>query len=231
MDSMEGAGTQPVTDFSNGDVDFINVDTGFGNTASPFVNVDITNDFMFSYVMRRPEICIELLEYLFPEHRINKVRYLEADDNTEADVTVEVTDEGIKVCPATQKTIMAAYGKKGVRLDVYLDDGKIIYNVEMQATSVRNLPKRSRYYMGEIDANQILRGQEYDQLKPTYIIFICKFDPFGKGRYRYTFRKMCDEVAGLELGDEAYHVFFNTSGQEGEVSDRLKELLRYVNNP
>lgn len=110
------------------------------------------------------------------------MRYLEADDNAEADTMVEVTDERIKTYPATQKTITAAYGKKGVCLDVYLDDGKTIYNVEMQATSIKNISRRSRYYMGEIDANQILRGQEYDQLKLMYIIFICKFDPFGIGR-------------------------------------------------
>jgi len=29
---------------------------------------------------------------------------------------------------------------------------------------------------------------------------------------------------------QAYLVFFNTSGCEGAISDRLKELLKYTNN-
>ena len=36
-------------------------------------NVDITDDFMFSYVMRKPEICIEMLEYLLPGQKIRTV--------------------------------------------------------------------------------------------------------------------------------------------------------------
>lgn len=49
-------------------------------------------------------------------------------------------------------------------------------------------------------------------MKPTYIIFICKFDPFGKGLYQYTFCNKCDEVDGLELGDESYKLFLNAAG-------------------
>jgi len=129
------------------------------DTQEDYADVDITDDFMFSYIMHQPEICIELLEYLFPRHKISRVRYLEADEGTEADTTAEVTDEGIKTYPVTQKTITAAYGQ-----------------------------------------------------------------------YRYTFRNMCDEIDGLTLGDEAYHVFFNTAGKKGNVSGRLKELLKYMDD-
>ena len=131
-------------------------------------------------------------------------------------------------------------------MDVYLDDGNVVYNVEMQTTRSRHLPKRSRYYAGQVDINQLGRGQEYDQLKPTYIIFICKFDPFGKGLYQYTFCNKCDEVDGLQLGDESYKLFLNTAGTKdrldsedspdtaeggsSKISDGLKELLKYMNN-
>lgn len=32
-----------------------------------YTHVDITDDFMFAYVMQSPDICIELLEYLFQD--------------------------------------------------------------------------------------------------------------------------------------------------------------------
>lgn len=208
--------------------------------------VDITDDFMFAYVMQSPELCIELLEYLFPGHKIQKVVYLAVDEGSESDITVVVGNGAAKTYPVAQKTLAVAFGKKGIRMDVYLDDGKVVYNIEMQATRTGHLPKRSRYYAGQVDINQLNRGQEYDQLKPTYIIFICKFDPFGKGLYQYTFCNKCDEVDGLELGDESYKIFLNTAGIKdcpdekdnpgktdgdgGRISDGMKELLRYMNN-
>ena len=33
------------------------------------------------------------------------------------------------------------------------------------------------------------------------------------------------------MGDEAYKLFFNTAGRRGEISDSLRELLRYMNDP
>lgn len=72
-------------------------------------NVDITDDFMFSYVMRKPEICIEMLEYLLPGHKIRSVKYIQMDnEEIEADSNQ----------PETQKALNEAFAKRGVRLDV-----------------------------------------------------------------------------------------------------------------
>ena len=161
-----------------------NAQVALPQTEASYANVDITDDFMFAYVMQRPDLCIELLEYLFPGHKIQRVDYLAADEGS--DITVVVENGVAKTYPVAQKTLVVAFGKKGIRMDIYLDDGNIVYNIEMQATRTGHLPKRSRYYAGQVDINQLNRGQEYDQLKPTYIIFICKFDPFGKGLYQYT---------------------------------------------
>lgn len=220
-----------------------NAQAALPQTEANYANIDITDDFMFAYVMQSPDLCIELLEYLFPGHKIQRVVYLAA--NEESDITVVVENGVAKTYPIAQKTLAVAFGKKGIRMDVYLDDGNIVYNVEMQATRTGHLPKRSRYYAGQVDINQLNRGQEYDQLKPTYIIFICKFDPFGRGLYQYTFCNKCDEVDGLELGDESYKIFLNTAGTKerpdendssgktegnSSISNGMKELLRYMNN-
>ena len=58
-----------------------------------YTHVDITDDFMFAYVMQRPDICIELLEYLFPGHEIQRVVYLAADEKSEADITIVRSEE------------------------------------------------------------------------------------------------------------------------------------------
>ena len=37
-----------------------------------------------------------------------------------------------------------------------------------------------------MDVDNLLRGQSYAELKESYVIFICKQDPFGKGLPVYT---------------------------------------------
>lgn len=117
-----------------------------------------------------------------------------------------------------------------MRMVVHAGDGKTIYNCEMQTTPNRNLPKRSRYYQGQIDINLINKGEDYSALKKTFIIFICTFDPFGEGRYVYTFKNRCEENPKLELKDDAIKVFLNTTGTLGKISDNLKELLEYIDS-
>ena len=47
----------------------------------------------------------------------------------------------------------------------------------------------------------LLTGEEYTGLPNTYVIFICDFDPFGKEKYRYTFRTTCQESENVDLED------------------------------
>ena len=189
--------------------------------------VDIRNDLMFSYVMRNPEICTELLEVLLPGHKIARVEYIELE--SERDGAPQAA-KARKNRPDTQKALLSAIDKRGVRLDAYLDDGKTIYNIEMQTAEYGALPQRARLYQAHIDINQLERGQNFDELRPSYVIFICTFDPFGQSRYQYSFRNVCRET-GEELQDEAYKLFFNTTGTEGEISPSLREMLQYINNP
>ena len=172
-------------------------------------NIDITNDFMFGYVMSDPERCKQFLEQIL-DIQIDHVEYLEK-----------------------QKSIDMKIDAKGIRLDIYMSDGKTVYNVEMQTSSNNNLPRRSRYYQGQIDMNLIAKGENYNKLKKSFVIFICSFDPFGKDRYVYSFENICKgENSGddIFLQDEAYKVFINTKGTKGNVSDNFKELMDYFNN-
>ena len=69
---------------------------------------------------------------------------------------------------------------KSIRLDVYVKDNEnIVYNIEMQASDTKELPKRSRYYQSLIDLQLIDKGQTYRKLNRSYIIFICLEDIFG----------------------------------------------------
>ena len=192
--------------------------------------VDIRDDFMFSYVMRNPAICTQLLEYLLPECKIARIKYIDWDTDETAEEERHMPKMRLAK-PEMQKAFFGAAGKRGVRLDAYLDDGKSIYNIELQTSEHIALPQRARLYQAHIDANQLEKGQYYDSMRPSYVIFICTFDPFGKSLYRYSFRNVCREDGTLELRDEAYKLFFNTKGTRGEIANTLREMLTYINNP
>ncbi len=100
----------------------------------------------------------------------------------------------------------------------------------MQNKNENNLSKRSRYYQSELDVTSLKPGETYNDLKPNYIIFICTFDPFGKGLYRYTFENRCLET-DMALGDETQKIFFSTKGNNPEdISEELAAFLEYVEN-
>ena len=75
----------------------------------------------------------------------------------------------------------------------------------------------------------MLTGEDYTELPNTYVIFICDFDPFGKDKYRYTFRTTCQESENVDLEDGRTTVFLNTRGKnESEVPGELVTFLQYM---
>jgi len=82
----------------------------------------------------------------------------------------------------------------------------------------------------KMDALELEPGEDFNMLEPNYVIFICCFDPFGKGLFRYTFTNRCEEVE-MYLGDGTMKVFFNTKGRNDlDVSPELVNFLKYVEN-
>ena len=58
---------------------------------------------------------------------------------------------------------------------------------------------RSRLCKAHMDVSQLGMEESFNVLKPSFLIFICKFDPFSLGLRRYTFSQRCKE--GLHQGD------------------------------
>ena len=165
----------------------------------------LMDDYMFAQVMRDTKHLKPLLEYIL-KIGIKEIQLIEP-----------------------QKTEKEGYESKGIRLDLYVTDEEgTVYNVEVQATDKQNVEKRSRYYQSTIDISILHFGTEYNKLRKSYVIFICNYDPFKRGRVLYTFENMCREVPGLRLGDETYKVSVYTGGKEEGISDELKEAILYL---
>lgn len=168
----------------------------------------IKDNFMFGAVMMDPENCKGTLERCLG-FEIERV---------------EVSKE---------KSIIYNPEYKGVRLDIYAkDENNTHYNVEMQALRRQAIEKRARYYHGQMDMEILLSGVRYRNLPDTYVIFICDFDPFGKGKYRYTRKAICEELPTMSMEDGAHTIFLSTKGtNESEVPLELVRFLKFVAAP
>ncbi len=102
---------------------------------------------------------------------------------------------------------------------------EIILGVKVRADD--SLPMRSRYYQSVIDINLLEKGAEYRELRKSYLIFICAFDPFDRGRHIYHFGTLCLEDPSIRLMDGAERIFLNTKGTMEDVDEGLRNLLRY----
>lgn len=101
-------------------------------------------------------------------------------------------------------------------------------DLKMQVSDTKELPERSRYYQSMIDLQLVDKGQYYKKLNRSYIIFICPFDAFRKGRHIYTFENICKEDNSISMGDGAVKIFLNANGRQDDVSKELKAFLDYV---
>lgn len=166
----------------------------------------IKDNFMFGAVMMDEDNCKGLLERVL-EIQIDRV-----------DVSKE-------------KSIVYHPEYKGVRLDVYAKDEKQTrYNVEMQVERKPALGKRSRYYQSQMDMEMLLTGEDYTELPNTYVIFICDFDPFGDGLYRYSTGMVCEET-GKSVSDGVKTVYLNAHGRNRDgIPEELLQFLDYVKN-
>lgn len=130
-----------------------------------------------------------------------------------------------------EHTFLYSSDFRSVRLDVFAsDEVEVRYNMEMENGDREALPQRSRYHQAEMDVMSLKPGEDFSELKPVYVVFICTFDPFGRGLYRYTFTNRCKEE-DFPLKDGASRVFLNIKGTKSEiVPEELVNLLHYLEN-
>ena len=97
---------------------------------------------------------------------------------------------------------------RSVRLDVLATDadGKK-YNIEIQRDSRGANSRRARYNSSMIDANILDKGDDFEKLPETYVIFITENDVMGDGEAVY--QERCILKSGRRFGDGSHIVYVN----------------------
>ena len=173
-------------------------------TFKPIEELTLADNFMFCHTMKNEELCKELLEKLL-HIKIDHIVY-----------------------PELEKELTAYYESKSVRLDVYVKDSDKIYDIEMQNQPSSFLPLRTRYYQSMIDVDNLLKGDDYSNLKESFIIFICTFDPFNNALPCYTFKNICKENTTIELNDKTSKIIFNSTAYDKEKDVEISAFLKYI---
>lgn len=103
-------------------------------------------------------------------------------------------------------------GFRGARLDVLAEEELMdvladpsVFDIEPDnngdVVSLKDLPKRVRFYHAIIDSRCLKKGEGFGKLKRVFVIFVCSYDPFDRGRMVYTIRNMCEEIPEMEYDD------------------------------
>ncbi len=98
----------------------------------------------------------------------------------------------------------------------------------MQSTDTLELPERARYYQGAMDIDCLKSGQDYKDLKTSYVIFICIPDIFHKGLPVYIFENLCRQDTSVPLGDRALKYFFISTNCDKLLNEEQKAFMRLV---
>ena len=170
-----------------------------------FEDLTLQDDFMFCKVMQNPDLCKKLIEMILTD-TIGKIAYI-----------------------SIQHNINTYEQAKSVRFDVLVqtENGKF-YDVEMQVSNEKNIPKRMRFYQSAIDISFLDKGNVYNDLNDSFIIFICLFDVLGKNRSIYTFENICLEDKNISLQDGTKKIIINAEAFNNTEDKELKEFLEYL---
>jgi predicted transposase/invertase (TIGR01784 family) len=172
---------------------------------TPLAQLPLSNNFMFAQVMRKPDICQLFLEELLGVS-IARLEFIGKEQDLSDGDTYH-----------------------GIRLDIYVNDAaQTRYNIEMQNTNQKDLERRIRYYQSGIDRNFLAKGADYSQLPDSYVIFVCDFDYYNRGRASYERVYKIKDLEDLTVSDGSHSIILNSRYTESNVSPAIQDFLDYI---
>ncbi|MST88171.1 hypothetical protein FYJ79_00920 [Sharpea azabuensis] len=130
---------------------------------------------------------------------------------------------------AVQKTMInPETGGKDIAFDIYARDnsGKR-YDIEMQRSGgILVLKKRGRYYSAALDHVMLKEGEDYRDMKDSYVIMFMEEDYLKGSRPIYAFERM-DILTGKRFDDGNHIIYVNCAYEDSstEIGRLVHDLL------
>lgn len=169
-------------------------------------NVSFTDEGVFQEVMKNEKICKGVVETILGK-KIAKIEYL-----TDPEELVFFPEQ------------------RHIKLEVLLEGKDKTINVELKNINHKDFALLSRSYQAATDYDALLSGVHFTEFKENYLIFICGFDPFGKGLPKYTFMNMCLAYnPAIRMNDGVKKIFLNTTATDfSSLNSELQALYCYM---
>ena len=155
--------------------------------------------------------------------------------------------DDIKVRSTKAQVEYKSAAKRSIRLDIQAEDvsGKIM-DIEIQRSDRGSGVKRARFHSSMIDRPLLSKGEDFEDLADTYVIFITENDKFGKGIPIYHVERRIEEMEYALFGDGAHILYvngeyrdmehpvgclmhdFNCRNAEDIINPLLAEEVRYL---
>lgn len=110
---------------------------------------------------------------------------------------------------------------RSVRLDVLATDSEgRKFNIEIQRSDKGAGRKRARYNSSMMDVNLLEKGNDFEALPETYVIFITEHDVIGLGEAIYEIER-CFVKSGKRFGDGSHILYVNGSYRDDSPVGKL----------
>ena len=115
----------------------------------------------------------------------------------------------LKVLDVRTQVFVENLLNRSVRLDILATDSTgAKLNVEVQPSDKGSGRKRARYNSSMMDANLLKKGEDFDRLPETWVIFITENDVMGKGLPLYPIER-CFLGTGERFEDGSHILYVN----------------------
>ncbi len=122
-------------------------------------------------------------------------------------IVLEKSD--LKVLDVRTQVFVDNLLNRSVRLDILVTDSTgAKLNVEVQCSDKGAGRKRARYNSSMMDANLLKKGEDFDKLPETWVIFITENDVMGKGLPLYPIER-CFLGTGERFEDGSHILYVN----------------------
>jgi len=117
----------------------------------------------------------------------------------------------------------AAVGGRNITLDVHaLDENGEKMDIEVQGNSEGAHIRRARYHSSVLDSRMLKEGQEFKEIKDSYVIFIYKRDKFQEGLPLYHIDRYIRETG--KLFEDGSHIIYVNGNYKGD--DEIGYLMQ-----
>lgn len=154
------------------------------------------------------------------DEKIAPVEYILQTILERDDIRVESTKAQVEYKSTTHRS---------VKLDIKaVDSTGRVMDIEVQRASKGASVRRARFHSSVIDRTLLEKGDEFDALADTYVIFITEHDKFGAGLPLYHVERKVTELNDAAFGDGAHIIYVN--GSFRDLNHPVGRLMHDMNS-